>query len=158
MKLKDNLIEFLSESNAIEGVYDEQSLTNAKMAWEHLAFHDLLTSKLIREVHSILMKDQDLLPSEKGAWRNIMVYIGGRAALNAIKIPEYIDNWLLEQKTPDWKKWHVDYERIHPFVDGNGRTGRMFMNWHRLQIGLPILVIHEGDEQRDYYKWFKDIS
>lgn len=52
------------------------------------------------------------------------------------------------------KNHHVEYEIIHPFVDGNGRTGRMFMNWERLKGGLPILVIHEGEEQQEYYKWF----
>ncbi len=66
-----------------------------------------------------------------------------------------------EENTVDGKEryskmLHVEYERIHPFVDGNGRTGRMFMNWWRMKNGLPVLVIHEGEEQMDYYQWFKD--
>ncbi len=57
----------------------------------------------------------------------------------------------------EWsQQLHVSYEKIHPFVDGNGRTGRMFMNWWRLTNGLPLLIIHEGDEQYNYYQWFQD--
>ena len=78
--------------------------------------------------------------------------------------------WCAEMNRQDWcrirdnggdnfeyisKTLHVKYEKIHPFVDGNGRTGRIFMNWWRIKNNLPILVIHEGKEQMDYYKWFK---
>ena len=42
---------------------------------------------------------------------------------------------------------------VHPFIDGNGRTGRIFMNWWRVKNGLPILVIKETARQ-EYYKWF----
>ena len=49
---------------------------------------------------------------------------------------------------------HVKFESIHPFVDGNGRTGRLLMNWIRIKIGLPILVIKES-EKFEYYKWFE---
>jgi len=51
------------------------------------------------------------------------------------------------------KKLHVHYEAIHPFIDGNGRTGRMFMNYWRVKVGLPILVIKEL-ERHEYYEWF----
>jgi Fic family protein len=52
------------------------------------------------------------------------------------------------------KQWHINFEHIHPFEDGNGRTGRILMNIQRLKIGLPLLIIHTGQEQQDYYKWF----
>ena len=53
------------------------------------------------------------------------------------------------------KRWHIQFEHIHPFEDGNGRVGRILMNFQLVKKGLPILVIHEGKEQREYYKWFK---
>jgi hypothetical protein len=64
-------------------------------------------------------------------------------------------NWCMDYEQMGWKKAHVAFETIHPFVDGNGRIGRILMNWQRLQEGLPILIIHEGPEQMEYYKWFK---
>jgi Fic family protein len=58
------------------------------------------------------------------------------------------------------KEHHIKFEHIHPFVDFNGRTGRMLMNWERLQVGLPMLIIHAdwpkvNGEQMEYYDWFK---
>ena len=50
---------------------------------------------------------------------------------------------------------HIWFEKIHPFEDGNGRTGRILMNIQRLNAGLPLLIIHEGKEQMEYYKWFQ---
>lgn len=38
---------------------------------------------------------------------------------------------------------HIQFERIHPFSDGNGRTGRMVMNYSLLQQGFPPLIIEK---------------
>lgn len=145
---------FLIESNAIEGVHDEVSLKQAIVAWKFLKTKATLTQGVILKTHKILMLHQPIYPDEKGYFRTIMVYIGNKPTLNAMHIPKAITSWLYDQLTNDWKKWHVEYEKIHPFIDGNGRTGRMFMNWHRLKLGLPLLIIHAGKEQMEYYKWF----
>lgn len=162
--------EFISESNAIERVYDENSFQQAMYAWHLMSAKKIITPSLICEIHKILMLNQSILEGEKGYWRNVAVYIGDRQGINALKIPEAIEHWCMnvmdaikngKNESEVWKErivkqHHVEYERIHPFIDGNGRTGRIFMNWERLQLGLPILVIHEGHEQMEYYKWFKE--
>jgi Fic family protein len=51
------------------------------------------------------------------------------------------------------KEAHIEFEYIHPFVDGNGRVGRMVYNAHRLLLGQPIHIIEES-EKNEYYKWF----
>ena len=152
--------EFLKENNAIEGIFDDDSLKQAKFAWEFLMSQDILTLGVVLKTHKILMLHQNLLPNEKGYFRNIMVYIGGKPAINALHIQGKLQMWCFEglRASPpiDPKKLHIEYERIHPFVDGNGRTGRMFMNWQRIKrLKKPLLIIHTGEEQQEYYKWFK---
>ena len=161
--------EFLKESNAIEGIYDKDSFKQALYAWEFLMTQEKLTIGVVLKTHKILMLHQKLLPDEKGYFRNIMVYIGGKPAINALFIEDRIDHWIMNVndvvinakkeseifKEKITKAHHIEYEKIHPFIDGNGRTGRLFMNWERHKIGMPILVIHEGGEQQAYYKWFK---
>ena len=161
---KKEITEFLMESNAIEGVYGAESLKQAEYAWANLAKATKLTKGVILRTHKILMLKQPLLPDYKGYFRKCRVWIGGREGLKWELIPEEIEVWLKEMnRLPVMKnnleeisqKLHVGYEEIHPFADGNGRTGRMFMNWWRMRNNLPILIIHEGDEQMAYYQWFK---
>jgi len=49
---------------------------------------------------------------------------------------------------------HIHFEKIHPFVDGNGRMGRILMNWQRVKVGLQPLIIWASERQA-YYAWFK---
>lgn len=159
------VIEFLRESNAIESVYDNASLDRALKAWKYLITRERISGQVIRYVHRLLAPD-GLLLAETGEYRRCSVMIGGKEAIYYEEIPSQINQWCkfmntnavnpTPEQAEQWAKdWHVKYEKIHPFVDGNGRTGRMFMNWHRVKkLGLPLLVIREGNEQFAYYKWF----
>lgn len=46
--------------------------------------------------------------------------------------------------------FHAKFENIHPFADGNGRTGRLAMNYLLVLHGHPPIIIHEED-RKDYY-------
>lgn len=151
------VVEFLLESNAIERVYDFDSLVQAMAAWNFLIERTKITPAIILKTHKMLMKNQDLEPKYKGAFRDIPVYIGGRIGLESSQIPEYIADWCgqVNRGEIDSMAAHKVYEAIHPFADGNGRTGRMFMNWQRLtKTKEPLWIIHEGMEQMEYYKMF----
>jgi Fic family protein len=162
MKKISQTDEFLRESNAIEGVYDEDSFKQAKLAWKFLAKQKVLTLGVILKTHKILMLNQNLLPDEKGYFRRVPVWVGGKEGIRWEKIELALEEWLndvqvsltVPNKETHIQQDHVNYEHIHPFIDGNGRTGRMFMNWERLQAGLPILVV-KASERWEYYKWFK---
>ena len=43
-------------------------------------------------------------------------------------------------------KWHGYYEYLHPFRDGNGRTGRLLSNFLLLRAGHPLLIIRLEDQ------------
>lgn len=51
--------------------------------------------------------------------------------------------------------FHHELEWIHPFVDGNGRTGRLWMNAIRLSVGFPWLTVEYGDRFA-YYRAIQD--
>ncbi len=149
---------FLRESNAIEGVYDELSLRRAARAWNYLIKQDMLTIDVVLETHKILMRGK-LDVGNLGHFRQCEVSVGGRFGLPFQSVPSEMLMWTFETARENPKvdpvALHVEYEKIHPFVDGNGRTGRMFLNWTRLKrTKEPLLIIYERN-RFDYYKWFK---
>lgn len=153
-------INFLIESNAIEGVFDPASLDDAVAAWRFMMEQDVLGVHEILETHKILMQHQPLKPDEIGKFRRCAVFVGGFEALPWQQVPGAVQMKFcfegIRAKPPiDPKALHIVYEKIHPFVDGNGRTGRIFMNWQRIKrLGLPLLTIKNAEKQ-DYYDWFK---
>lgn len=160
--MKDEIIEFLRESNAIEGVYDDDSLQQAIYAWEYIIEQEEITLYDVLRTHKILMLHQPLMPDERGYFRRCAVFVGGMQGMNHSKVPKVVAEWCHDMNIPrDALEFeeksielHVRYEKIHPFVDGNGRTGRIFMNYWRIKNGLPILVIKEIARHK-YYEWFK---
>lgn len=53
--------------------------------------------------------------------------------------------------------FHLQFESIHPFIDGNGRTGRLIMNLQLIKSGLPAINIKFAD-RRKYYDAFDEYA
>jgi Fic family protein len=52
-------------------------------------------------------------------------------------------------------KFHLDFETIHPFCDGNGRMGRVIINFQLMRLGFPCIIIR-NKEKRIYYASFNE--
>lgn len=175
-KEKREIKNFIEESNKIEQEYSTQALEDALKAWIYLSKLDIINVSDILFIHEILCKN--IAPKIAGKIRDCDVYIGGErkifisesllkeeikdfCELVNITVDDDLENSDNEYKEIVTKKCHVRFEEIHPFADGNGRTGRLLYLWHRIKLGLPVVVIHadwpkENGEQKNYYKWFKE--
>lgn len=157
-KIKD----FIIESNKIESVGEEGYNDSLKAFNYIMQVSKPLTEKHILKTHKLLMKN--LYPEIAGKFRECSVSVGGRVCPDFTEIPARLKRFLENinasyqdltgiQKENLTKSMHITFENIHPFIDGNGRVGRLILNWHRKQLGLPILII-EYNKRFDYYNWF----
>lgn len=157
MNTYQEIVDFLEESNAIEGVHSDEALTDAAVAWERATQFKALGPKEILELHKELMGR--ISPEIAGQFRKVAVRVGTWIAPNPGMINRLLYQWSMNHgRAKMWeqiKSAHVAFEKIHPFEDGNGRIGRIIMNWQCVKAGLPIVNIHVGDEQKSYYQWFK---
>lgn len=152
--------QWIRESNLIESVNERAADEVCTKAYKKF-LRGPLTLKTVLKLHGEIMADRDIYggphPEWKGALRNIDVSVGGRNCPAWQQVPGLIMHWFsvwaLADIEESIKQAHVEFEHIHPFADGNGRVGRMVMNYQRDKIGLPPANI-TWLERWDYYAWF----
>lgn len=126
---------------------------------EHVKSDINLSISFIKQIHSLVLMDQK---EDKGVFRKVPVYILGAkhktASPNEIepKLEELIELYLNCKEENIFKKiaeFHIRFEEIHPFIDGNGRTGRLIINFELIKNGYPPIDIKYTDRTK-YYSCF----
>jgi Fic family protein len=142
--LKDHL-EIINHKEAIEYIEDLVS-KNVK-----LSEYD------IRSVHYLILKEID--STNAGKYRNENVFISGAKHVPPVymNVPYKMQNLIDQYQS--WKDLHPvvracflhgEFVKIHPFIDGNGRTARLLLNFELIQSGYPPVVI-KTEDRADYY-------
>ena len=150
---------------------------NHKRALE-LLFNNLqnikeLDERLIKKLNEIINRD---IKDTEG-YRTVQVFI--QESEHIPPEPEKIPNLMLyhiynynhdEQDIfSKIAKYHIEFEKIHPFEDENGRTGRLLINFELLKNDLPPVIIAKEDrvkyfellknnDSTDLAKWLKELS
>ncbi len=131
-----------------------------------------LSLRLIREVHGVLLGHGRGARLTPGEFRRSQVWIGGTRPGNAVFVPppvneldeclKHFERFLHDrpEPTPPLVKAalaHVQFETIHPFLDGNGRVGRLLIALQLAADGLlrePLLYLslHFKEHRQTYYE------
>ena len=123
-----------------------------------------LTEFVIKNIHSLVLMNK---PEDKGVYRRGPVRIMGvytepvQPYMIEPKITELLAENEKRKNTMNIiervARFHLEFESIHPFIDGNGRTGRLLMNFELMQNGYPPINVKFTDRKR-YYEAFDSFS
>lgn len=179
------LVEFTYNSNAIEGntltlretdmvlrgltidqkpLKDHMEAIGHKEAFEYVSslagIEKPLTERIIKDIHYLVLSDKK---DDRGVYRKIPVRIMGAAHE---PVQPYLILPKMEQLIVDLNssnenivtklaRFHIEFESIHPFIDGNGRTGRLLVNLELMKAGYPPIDIKFTDRIK-YYQAFDE--
>ncbi|RLJ05620.1 MAG: Fic family protein, partial [Candidatus Aenigmatarchaeota archaeon] len=144
-----------------------KEIENHKKAFEYiLSYNGDINKKVICKLHRILTKD--ILPEKySGKFRDVQVFIRGVEVIPPK--PKDIENefrelmkWYRKNKLKYnpivvGAYFHAAFESIHPFIDFNGRVGRLILNFFLFKNKLPMINI-KNEEKLKYYKALKEAN
>ena len=117
-----------------------------------------LTQSIIKQIHYLVLADKK---DDRGVYRRVPVRIMGA---HHEPVQPYLIKPKMEQLLQEYSangdhivtklaRFHIEFEGIHPFIDGNGRTGRLLVNLELMKAGYPPIDIKFTDRIA-YYNAF----
>lgn len=112
----------------------------------------------IKNIHALVLKGID--DENAGRYRTENVIISGATHIppESVIVPELMEK--LIYRYDEWKEkyhpivvaslLHAEFVKIHPFIDGNGRTARLLMNFEAMKNGYPPIII-KTEQRHSYY-------
>ncbi len=179
------IVEYIYNSNAIEGntlslketdlvlkglTIDQKPLKDHIEAVGHKEAFDFvnellkenipISESIIKQIHYLVLADKT---EDRGIYRRVPVHIVGshhepvQPYLIAPKIEQLLKDYAEnnEHIVTKLAKFHIEFEGIHPFIDGNGRTGRLLVNLELMKAGYPSIDIKFTDRIQ-YYNAFDE--
>ncbi len=152
-----NTLGFASENTRIDDIMET---VNHFRCIDYIIDHatDKITETHIKQLHLILKTNTS--DSQKswfavGEYKRLANEVGGEETVPPQDVHKRMKalldeyNSIKQVELDDILDFHVQFERIHPFQDGNGRVGRLLMFWQCLQANVVPFIISE--ELRLYY-------
>lgn len=147
---------------SLREVYEVKNLARVAGYIRSKSKEQELNQKMILLLHQMLLGTID--DEIAGRFRKQGEYV--RVGTHIASPPEHIETILkealLEYSSDNTTyfldkiaRFHLQFEIIHPFNDGNGRIGRVIINYQLLGLGFPPVMIRDK-EKKDYYQAFED--
>ena len=152
----------LSREVSVREVFEARNLARVTEYKRARAEDSELDEELILLLHQMLIGGIDDAIAGRFRGQGEYVRVGTHIAPAPEHVERMMENILIEYSSDldsycldKIARFHLDFETIHPFCDGNGRIGRVIINFQLLRLGLPRLIIRYSDREH-YYQAFSD--
>ena len=156
------LEQMLSRNVSVREVFEAKNLARVTEYKRNRVKDSELNNDLILLFHQMLMGGIDDAIAGRFRRRGEYVRVGTHIAPAPEQVERMMGDILVEYSSDldsyfldKMARFHLDFEVIHPFCDGNGRIGRVLINYQLLKLGLPRVIIRDS-EKKTYYRAFKD--
>jgi len=147
----------ISRHISLREVFEAKNLAQVYGYIKETAPIQPLTTDMILLLHKMLITN--IRDDVAGRFRkdNEMVRVGNHIGLPPefieVRIQELLINYHSEIKTPFIHRiaeLHTEFESIHPFIDGNGRIGRVINNYLLIREGFPPIIVRNKEKELYY--------